>query len=168
MKDKDTELIWEAYDAPGGRPENAGFGSSGNIPDDEIRDRGIHDRPDAGQPLSDYGLKIEPAEEEDREGGQRHELWVIRPINHEAREEYGPPQNGYDAYDWVYQGEFRNKTLEELEQIVINSIHNHGKPRFFRPYAQQDTGQYSQEEYDAMDIDDPRHWQNSGAPPPGY
>jgi len=33
MNNKDTQLIWEAYDAPGGRPLNRGMGSSGNAPE---------------------------------------------------------------------------------------------------------------------------------------
>ena len=30
MKDKDSKLIYEAFDAPGGRPVNRGMGSDGN------------------------------------------------------------------------------------------------------------------------------------------
>ena len=32
MATKDDNLIWEGYDAPGGRPMNPGMGSDGNIP----------------------------------------------------------------------------------------------------------------------------------------
>ena len=34
MATKDNNLIWEAFDAPGGRPMNPGMGSDGNIPQD--------------------------------------------------------------------------------------------------------------------------------------
>mgnify|MGYP003658008084 FL=1 len=76
MNDKDSKLIWEAWDAPVGNDER-------QLPegDNEIRDQGIHDRPDAGQPLSEYGLKIEPGEERgDRDNPTIDKLWLIRPL----------------------------------------------------------------------------------------
>jgi hypothetical protein len=36
MKKNDEDLIWEAYDAPGGRPVNPGMGSDGNIPPEHV------------------------------------------------------------------------------------------------------------------------------------
>jgi len=167
MNDKDSKLIWEAWDTPVGNDERQL--PEGEVEEDnEIRDQGIHDRPDAGQPLSEYGLKIEPGEERgDRDNPTIDKLWLIRPLGPEAREQFGPPQNGYDAYDWIYQAEVRGRSIEELEQIVIRSIHNHGKPRFFKPYAEPEN---KSNRAGLLPGEDPeRSWQdNPGVYPPGY
>ena len=43
-------------------------------------------------------------------------------------------QFGYGVIDRVYANEVDDKSHEELEQMVIRSLHDHGKPRFFRGY----------------------------------
>ena len=157
MSDKDSRLIWEAWDAPGGRPIERGMGSDGNAPEDEIRDRGIHDRPDGGGSLKDFDLEIVASKDYDDD--RYWETWEIRATSKAAADQFG-----HGPIDWIYQSELPFSE-EEIEQKVIQSLHNHGKPRFFKPYAEpkSDRGPLLPGE------DEERSWQDQpGVYPPGY
>ena len=79
--------------------------------------------------------------------------------------------NGDEAVEnelWTFRtavDDLEDKTADERYDVVHRSYRDQreddkGEPK--RPWDKQ------QKEYDAMDIDDPNHWQNSGAMPPGY
>jgi hypothetical protein len=164
----------ELLDGASGPPEGEGddsddwFESTEDRPFEGSREFGIHARPDAGQALSDYGLKIVRKRVKGHwEEDQIDELLLIKPIGRAALEDYGPPQNEYGAYDVMDKSEMRGHSLEEFEQIVIRSINNHGKPMFFRPYAKPEE---QDDRAGLLPGEDPeRSWQdNPGVYPPGY
>ena len=103
MKDKDSQLIWEARIS---RADNPGFGSDGNEPE---------------KSLADYGLKMTESREEDDD--RYWETWEIRAMSREAAEKFG-----HGPIDWTYRSELVSP--EDLEQQVIASIERTGKPRF--------------------------------------
>lgn len=98
-------------------------------------DRGVHgDRPDAGGSLSDYDLKIVvDRDKELDEPGERYgpDTYEIRATSKAAAEQFGS-----GIIDRVYRKDVEHMSDEELEQMVIRSLHDHGKPLFFRPYNQ--------------------------------
>ena len=147
MDNKDTELIWEAYInedfsdgtgsglSPSEKMKMAKFSADeyGKGPLADKDDRGVHgDRPDSGESLSDYDLEIVmDRDREFDEPGERYgpDTFEIRATSRAAAEQFGD-----GIIDRVYANEVDGKSHEELEQMVIRSLHDHGKPRFFRGY----------------------------------
>lgn len=144
MKDKDTQLIWEARIS---RAVNPGFGSDGNIPEDD--------------PIPDYD-------------GER---WSDE-VDLNARMKDLISDNSDLVGDFYRVYDSRNPDHVEAHDEIVRSLWNTyhlldqsvkqfvGETESKTPTKEPEPG--SQEHYDRMDIDDPDHWQNSGAMPPGY
>jgi len=152
--DKDNKLIWESWEASKEKHQRAyeiGYedgkkgGSIGETSDTwgpvsgsyeqgfrdgeqsggDNRELGIHaDRPAADEPLSEFGLEV--VEARDNDDDRYWETWEIRATTREAVKRYG-----HGPIDWVYQSEMPG-SIEEIEQQVVQNLYNHGKPTFIQ------------------------------------
>ena len=97
------------------------------------KELGVHARPDAGQSLAEYGFKIvrdtdhELDEPRERYGPDQYEVRASTP---ETMKKYGD-----GILSRLHVSEAGDMSEEELEQMVIRSLNDHGKPLFFRPYS---------------------------------
>lgn len=162
MKDNDQKLLWEAYVSETTHsPENSCKDDEYYCSEDKVckpkKDKESVKKeavnPESGERWSDEvdlnaGMKDLISDNSDLVG-DFYKVYDSRNPDH------------VEAHDEIVRSLWNTYNL--LDQSVRQFV---GETKSKKPIEGPEPG--SQEDYDRMDVDDPNHWQNSGAMPPGY